>query len=107
VPVDLLDRLLIIRTSTYTGAEIKSILSVRAEVEGITIDEDALEGLSQIGEQCSLRYAVQLLTPSRVLAQTNGRDAITADDVMEINELFFDAKQSAKLLQAQAAKFLQ
>jgi RuvB-like protein 1 (pontin 52) len=51
----LLDRLLIIRTSTYSGAEIKSILSVRAEVEGIRIDEDALEGLSQIGEQTSLR----------------------------------------------------
>lgn len=61
IPVDLLDRLLIIRTSTYSGAEIKSILSVRAEVEGIRIDEDALEGLSQIGEQTSLRSVSSML----------------------------------------------
>ena len=107
VPVDLLDRLLIIRTSTYSGAEIKSILAVRAEIEGIVIAEDALEGLSQIGEQTTLRYAVQLLTPSRVLAQTNGRDGITSDDVVEINDLFADCKQSAKVLQEQAAKYLQ
>ena len=107
MPVDLLDRLLIIRTSTYSGAEIKSILAVRAEVEGIKIDEDALEGLSQIGEQTTLRYAAQLLTPSRVLSQISGRDAITSDDVIEINELFADCKQSAKVLQEQAAKYLQ
>ncbi len=107
VPVDLLDRLLIIRTSTYSGAEIKSILAVRAEVEGIRIDEDALDGMSQIGEQTSLRYAVQLLTPARVLANTNGREAIAGEDVAEINDLFFDCKQSARLLQEQASKYLQ
>jgi RuvB-like protein 1 (pontin 52) len=107
VPVDLLDRLLIIRTATYSGAEIKSILAVRAEVEGIKIEEDALEGLSQIGEQTTLRYAVQLLTPSRVLAQTNGRESICSDDVLEINDLFADCKQSAKVLQEQASKYLQ
>eukprot|EP00455_Lapot_gusevi_P010787 TRINITY_DN1491_c0_g1_i2.p1 TRINITY_DN1491_c0_g1~~TRINITY_DN1491_c0_g1_i2.p1 ORF type:complete len:459 (+),score=162.20 TRINITY_DN1491_c0_g1_i2:80-1456(+) len=106
VPVDLLDRLLIIRTYPYTPEEIKAILSIRAEVEEIKVDEEALEGLSQIGEQSSLRYAVQLLTPCRILATTQGRDTVTRDDVAEINELFFDAKQSARLLQMQADKFL-
>lgn len=106
VPVDLLDRLLIIRTATYSIEEIKSILAVRAEVESIKLDADALEGLAQIGEATSLRYAVQLLTPCRILADTNGRDAVTKDDIVEINDLFYDSKQSAKLLMEQAAKYL-
>ena len=56
IPVDLLDRLLIIRTATYAIEEIKAILQIRAEVEELKIDEDALEGLAQIGERASLRY---------------------------------------------------
>ena len=106
IPIDLLDRLLIIRTATYVIEEIKSIIAVRAEVEDIKLDADALEGLAQIGESSSLRYAVQLLTPCRILAETNGRDTVSKEDIIEINDLFFDSKQSAKLLQEQAAKYL-
>ena len=41
---------------------------------------------------------MQLLTPSKIIAQTAGREKITAVDVEEVDELFFDAKASAKLL---------
>jgi hypothetical protein len=51
-------------------------------------------------------YAVQLMTPCKVLAATNGRENIVADDVAEINELFFDSKQSSKILTEQADKYL-
>lgn len=52
----------------------------------------------EVGARTSLRYAVQLLTPSKIIAQTAGREKITAVDVEEVDELFFDAKASAKLL---------
>ena len=52
----------------------------------------------EIGARTSLRYAVQMLTPARIIAQTSGRDEILGVDVEEVDELFFDAKASAKLL---------
>ncbi len=44
------------------------------------------------------RYAVQLLTPAKLLAGMKGRDTVTAEDVKESGELFIDAKASAKIL---------
>ena len=107
VPVDLLDRLVIIRTSPYTPQEMVQILAVRAAVEGISIDEESLAFLGEIGESTSLRHAVQLLTPSNIMARTNGREEIVKGDLEEINGLFLDAKASAKLLQEQADKYIQ
>lgn len=98
IPVDLLDRMLIIRTMPYALEEMIQIISIRAEIEGITVEDDALALMGEIGAKTSLRYAVQLLTPSKVLAATAGRNSISAVDVEEVEELFFDAKGSAKLL---------
>ena len=53
------------------------------------------------------RYAVQLLTPSSLLSKINGKDEITDEDFTEINELFFDAKSSAKILAEQSDKYMQ
>ena len=49
IPVDLLDRLVIIRTLPYTPQEIVQILAVRAEVEGIDITEESLAQLGEVG----------------------------------------------------------
>jgi len=46
------------------------------------------------------------LTPSNILAATNGKEEISKLEVEEINAMFFDAKASAKLLQAQASKYI-
>ena len=98
VPVDLLDRMLILRTMPYSLEEIVQIMSIRAETESLETDEDALAALGEIGIRTSLRYAVQMLTPSRILAETNGRGAISLCDVEEVDDLFFDAKASAAVL---------
>ena len=52
------------------------------------------------------RYVVQLLTPCSILAKTNGKDNVEADDVQEMHELFLDAKTSAKMLATSGAKYL-
>ena len=98
IPVDLLDRMLIVRTVPYTLEEVIMILSIRAATESLSIDEEALAYLGEIGSRSSLRYAVQLLTPARILAQTVGRELVTLSDIEETNKLFFDAKTSAKHL---------
>lgn len=48
---------------------------------------------------------MQMLTPARIIAQTSGREEILDVDVEEVDELFFDAKASAKLL-AQSEGYL-
>ncbi|CAM9525199.1 unnamed protein product [Chrysoparadoxa australica] len=98
VPVDLLDRMLIIRTMPYSLEEMIQILSIRAETESIAVAADALARLGEIGASSSLRYSVQMLTPGHVLAQTCGRVEISVEDVEEVDGLFYDAKKSAKKL---------
>lgn len=107
VPVDLLDRLMIIRTIPYGLEDIVQIVAIRAQIEGIKVDDEAYVLLGEIGERSTLRYAVQLLTPSWVLVTTNGRELITRDDIEEIDGLFFDAKASAKMLMEKQAAYLQ
>ncbi|KAJ9511229.1 hypothetical protein QJQ45_017186 [Haematococcus lacustris] len=106
LPVDLLDRLVIIRTLPYTPQEMVQILAIRAQVESIGIDEDSLAYLGELGERTSLRHAVQLLTPAMMLAKTNGREEITRGDLEECDSLFHDAKFSARLLAEQADKYI-
>merc|ERR1711934_754885 len=107
IPVDLLDRLMIVRTMPYSLQEIVQILAIRSQVEGIAVEEEAYAYLGEIGVRSTLRYAVQLLTPAKVVVQTNGRDEIGKDDIEEIDSLFYDAKASAKLLAEQKAGYLQ
>merc|ERR1711871_177562 len=106
IPVDLLDRLLIIRTLPYLPEEMMQIMHIRASVEGLSVDSSAIAALAEIGGRTSLRYVGQLLTPARVLAVTNGKDSITKDEVDEICAMFIDAKQSSVILTENADKFI-
>ncbi|EGR33865.1 hypothetical protein IMG5_034130 [Ichthyophthirius multifiliis] len=95
IPVDLLDRLLIIKTSQYGIEDLIKILAIRASTENIKLTSDALSHLAQIGDKSSLRYAIQLLSPASVLANTEGRNEITQDDI----ELIFHCFQMLKIRQ--------
>ncbi|GAA0155431.1 hypothetical protein LIER_13161 [Lithospermum erythrorhizon] len=106
IPVDLLDRLVIIRTETYGPAEMLQILAIRAHVEGLSIDEGSLAYLAESGQKASLRHAVQLLSPASVVAKMNGRDQICKADLEEVSTLYLDAKLSAKLLQEQQDRYI-
>ena len=101
IPVDLLDRLLIIPTHPYSKEEMVGIISIRAKTEGIEIDESALDMLGGIGSRTSLRYAVQMLTPAKILAETVGQTAISAEDIQSVDSLFMDGKASAQMLSTQ------
>lgn len=77
IPSDLLDRILIIVTKPYKIEEILAIVKIRADAEGVKLDDNALSHLSSLGADTSLRYVVQLLTPAKLLAQVNSRDTVT------------------------------
>ncbi|XP_063238161.1 ruvB-like 1 [Bacillus rossius redtenbacheri] len=106
IPLDLLDRLLIIRTLPYARSEIEQILALRAQTEGIQVDKEALTLLGETGVKATLRYAVQLLTPAALTGRVNGRSTIAVDDVKEVSEIFLDAKSSAKILTVNEDKYM-
>jgi RuvB-like protein 1 (pontin 52) len=101
IPPDLLARLLIIPTSAYEKDEIKRIVRIRVTVEGLAITEAALDKIAEDGSQISVRYALQLLTPSSILARVSGRNQIDVADVEECEDLFIDARRSAAIVNSE------
>ncbi len=91
IPLDMLDRLLIINTEPYKKEEIREIIKIRAKEEGITISSEAIEYLAELGEKTSLRYAVQLLAPSSIIAQ--GQE-VRKEHIVKAQEYFADIKRS-------------
>ena len=69
IPLDLLDRLLIVSTLPYGEDEMREILRIRCEEEDVEITEDARELLTKIGMETSLRYAIQLITSANIVAK--------------------------------------
>lgn len=106
IPLDILDRLLIIKMKPYTEDEVREIIKVRAKEENVKLSDDALELLTRIGAETSLRYAVQLLAPSLELAKYRGSDSVTAEDVKQAYEMFIDVKRSVSYLKSYEEKFL-
>lgn len=106
IPLDLLDRLLIIRTLLYSTSDMEQIIKLRAQTEGLQLEESAFTRLSEIGTSSTLRYAVQLLTPAHQMCKVNGRNQITKDDIEDVHSLFLDAKRSSKHLSEKNNKFM-
>lgn len=104
IPIDLLDRLLIIKTIPYNQSEQKEILKLRADVEEVELDDACLNHLAEIGSKTTLRYAIQLLNPSKQISLING-GPITVDVIDEASQLFFDVKHSAQIL-GESDKFI-
>jgi TBP-interacting protein len=106
MPLDLLDRLLIIPTRPYNADEIREIIKIRAQEEEVELDSKALEKLVEIGSKYSLRYAVQLMEPARILAEQRGESKIHVEDVEEARKLFIDISSSVEYLKEYEKLFL-
>jgi len=98
LPLDLIDRLLIITTRPYNKEEVKEILKIRANEENVKLTPEALEKLTEIGVSKTLRYAVQLLTPAFQVAKSNNRKEVLPEDIIQVEKLFSDVKRSVEEL---------
>jgi RuvB-like protein 2 len=96
VPLDFLDRVVIVSTHPYSPAEIQQILSIRAQEEEVELEPDALALLTKIGEETGLRYASNLITTSHLLSQKRKAAAVGVRDVERSFKLFFDPVRSVK-----------
>jgi RuvB-like protein 1 (pontin 52) len=107
IPPDLLARLLIIPTHAYEADEIKRIVRIRVTTEGLAISEAALDSVAEAGRRISLRYALQLLAPSSIVARARGSQEIGVMDVAECQDLFLDAGRSALIMTGDGNGFIQ
>lgn len=98
IPLDLVDRSLIIMTKPYTAPEIENILKIRCEEEDVELTEEAMELLTNIGTDTSLRYAIQLITTSSLIAQKRKAGEVDIPDIRKAYSLFIDLKRSTQFL---------
>lgn len=106
MPVDLLDRLLIIHTQPYSGDEMGRILQIRAEEEDVEVEPEAAALLQRIASETSLRYAIQLITVASLAAARRRSGAVGSEDVARAYSLFLDVKRSVQLMADHSDQYL-
>jgi len=106
LPIDLLDRLVIIHTEPYKAEELSHILDIRCEEEDVEMTEEAKDLLVQIAEDTSLRYAIQLITTSNIVAIKRKSNQVDVEDLRKVFSLFADVKRSIDYLNEQQQLYL-
>jgi len=98
IPIDLLDRLLIVSTEPYSEKELRLILEIRCEEEDVEMTEDAKELLTKIALETSLRYAIHIITASSLVCTKRKGTEVDIEDISKVYTLFVDVKRSTQFL---------
>jgi RuvB-like protein 2 len=106
IPLDLLDRLLIITTQPYTKEEMIQILKIRITEEDVEMEDEALDVLAAIAQKTSLRYAMQLITTSALVCAKRKGKKVSVADVQRVYDLFVDVKRSVDYLKSYQAEYM-
>lgn len=106
IPIDLLDRLLIISTHPYSDKELTRILGIRCEEEDVEMTEEAKELLTRIAKETSLRYAMHMIMASALVCQKRKGVEVEVEDLKKVYSLFVDVNRSTRFLVEYQEKFL-
>lgn len=101
LPLDLLDRTIIVQTEAYGEKEIGEILAIRCSEEETSINDDALELLTKIGVETSLRYASNLISVCLEIAKKRRGESVSVEDVKRGYLLFMDSARSVAFVSEQ------
>ncbi|MEM4389548.1 MAG: RuvB-like domain-containing protein [Candidatus Micrarchaeia archaeon] len=96
IPMDLLDRMLIINTYPYEKDEVAEIIRLRCKEEKAVLSDRALQHLVETGYKRSPRYATQLLAPAAAIAAARNATEIDIDDIKLAEQLFVDIDKSVE-----------
>lgn len=106
IPIDLLDRLMIISTTPYSESEVQRILDIRCEEEDVEMTKEARELLTKIGMETSLRYAIQMIMVSALCCQKRKGTEVGIEDIKRVYSLFVDVKRSTQFLMEYQKDFM-
>ncbi|KAK1936400.1 RuvB-like 2 DNA helicase [Babesia divergens] len=98
IPLDLLDRLLIIPTFPFQPEDTEKIIMERSTEEDVDLDDESLQLLCKIASETSLRYALLLINASDLIRRRRGGTEVTASDIRRAFGLFVDTRRSIKYL---------
>merc|ERR1712018_738724 len=106
IPIDLLDRLIIIPTTPYSETDLKTILKIRCEEEDCEIEADGLSVLSKIAAEASLRYAIQLISIANLICRKRKGTEVSVADIKRGYTLFNDEARTVQFLNEYSKEFL-
>ena len=106
LPLDFLDRVVIVSTHPYESEDIKQILAIRAQEEDIELTPNALAFLTKIGSETGLRYASNLITTSTLLSQKRRAKNVDIEDIQRSYKLFYDPTRSVKFVSEFEKRFI-
>lgn len=106
IPIDLLDRLMIIPTAAYKNSELEQILRIRCEEEDVEMSDEALTLLTSIAGNTSLRYAIQLITVASLVCRKRKGTEVEKGDVRKVYGLFQDQGRSVQFLRDYQSEFM-
>merc|ERR1711966_530971 len=106
IPLDLLDRMLIISTEPYSEKEIRKILDIRAEEEDVEMTDEAKELLTKIGMESTLRYAIHLISVANLCCIKRKGQEVDVQDIRKVYSLFVDVKRSTQFLHEYQQEFM-
>ena len=106
IPIDLLDRLLIVTTQPYTERELRLILDIRCEEEDVEMTEDAKDLLCKIGHETSLRYSIHLITAAALVAHKRKSAEVDVEDISKVYSMFLDVQRSTQFMVEYQEQFM-
>merc|ERR1711871_375388 len=106
IPIDLLDRLLIITTAPYSESEVSKILNIRCEEEDVEMADDAKDLLTRIAMETSLRYAIHMIMAASLVCSKRKGTEVEVDDIKRVYSLFVDVKRSTQFLMEYQQEFM-
>ena len=98
IPIDLLDRLMIISTQPYNEKELAEILRIRCEEEDVEMTSEAMKLLTKIAQETSLRYAMHMIMAASLVSTKRRASEVDTDDIKRVYSLFVDVKRSTQFL---------
>ncbi|CAH1968657.1 unnamed protein product [Acanthoscelides obtectus] len=106
IPLDLLDRTIIVPTQPYDEKELREILSIRCEEEDCQMSDNALTVLTRICKETSLRYGMQLIMTSSLISRKRKALEVDVEDIKRAYQLFFDEGRSVQFLREYQQEFM-
>lgn len=107
LPIDLLDRLMVIKTTDYSEEDINEIIRIRCLEEDVEIRDEAKKLLTSIGLSSSLRYALHLISLADLAAKKRNSKVVEVQDVQKVYDLFLDEKRSVEFVQKYQEQYIQ
>lgn len=122
LPIDLLDRVLIVSTTRYSEAEIREIVGIRCEEEDVKLSAEAVGVLTSMAMQTTLRwalsfserkvlmgwnrYALNLISCAQIVARKRKSETVEVEDLRRAYTYFMDEKRSVQWLKEQQGSLI-